>query len=191
MVVHKYELTYPRQFNFAGAANFTFSLPASTTGRYLEIIGFSYGLVAPVLYDLTNGRRYTADISSPGLVRIILPSSAAEQTFVLVSEDATNVSSINALQQRNFINYFNASNQGNYLIISNNQLYNGANGTNPVEEYRAYRSSAVGGGYNAKVVEIDELVDQFAFGIKNIRFLSAISYGLHDPISAHRRNTFF
>ncbi|MEP7279196.1 MAG: C25 family cysteine peptidase, partial [Bacteroidota bacterium] len=58
------------------------------------------------------------------------------------------------------------ANQGNYLIISNPLLYNGANGVNPVDEYRIYRSSANGGGYNANVFDIDELVDQFAFGIK-------------------------
>ena len=29
-----------------------------------------------------------------------------------------------------------------------------------------YRSSPAGGGYNAKVYDIDQLIDQFAFGIK-------------------------
>ena len=35
-----------------------------------------------------------------------------------------------------------------------------------MDQYRQYRSSAAGGGYNAKIYESDELVDQFAFGIK-------------------------
>jgi hypothetical protein len=60
-----------------------------------------------------------------------------------------------------------ADKQGDYLIISNPVLYNGSNGSSPVEEYRVYRSSLAGGGYNAKIYDIDQLIDQFAFGIKS------------------------
>jgi hypothetical protein len=34
------------------------------------------------------------------------------------------------------------------------------------DAYKTYRSGSTGGAYNAKVIDIDELVDQFAFGIK-------------------------
>jgi hypothetical protein len=55
MVVHKYELTYPRLFNFGGASNFEFTLPASAIGNYLEITNFSSGATTPpILYDFTN-----------------------------------------------------------------------------------------------------------------------------------------
>jgi hypothetical protein len=67
--------------------------------------------------------------------------------------------------QRNFLNFATASNQGDYLIISNKILIgNDANGT--VQQYAAYRNSSEGGGYNGKIYDIDELVDQFAYGIK-------------------------
>jgi hypothetical protein len=33
-------------------------------------------------------------------------------------------------------------------------------------DYRIYRRSSAGCAFNAKIYEIDELVDQFAFGIK-------------------------
>jgi len=45
-------------------------------------------------------------------------------------------------------------------------LYSGAGGSNPVDDFKAYRSSAQGGGYTAKVYDINQLVDQFGFGIK-------------------------
>ncbi|HZH35734.1 MAG TPA: C25 family cysteine peptidase, partial [Flavisolibacter sp.] len=45
-------------------------------------------------------------------------------------------------------------------------LFDGAGGTNPVEEYRTYRASATGGLYNAKIYLEDQLIDQFGFGIK-------------------------
>ncbi|RYZ61079.1 MAG: hypothetical protein EOO14_05955, partial [Chitinophagaceae bacterium] len=164
MVVHKIELTYPRQFNFGNAANFEFTLPASQ-GSYLEIAGFSHGNVPPVLYDLTNGKRYVGQISG-SLVKVVLQPSAAPRNLVMVSQATANINSIQALETRNFINYNTAATQGDYLIISNQLLFNGANGTNPVQEYRDYRASALGGSYNAKIYLDDQLVDQFAFGIK-------------------------
>ena len=161
-----YEIVYPRQFNFGNASNFFFSLPANINGNYLEIANFNYNGIAPVLYDLTNNKRYVADISNPLLIKIALLPSSAERNLVLVSEDPANTINISILQQRNFVNYGLAANQGNYLIITHSDLLNGSGGSRPVDDYKNYRISAVGGSYNAKIYMIDELVDQFAFGIK-------------------------
>jgi hypothetical protein len=166
MVVHQYEMTYPRTFNFSGQANFEFALAANASGNYLQITNFSYGSSTPVLYDLTNGKRYVADLSSAPTLKFVLDPSLVNRNLVLVSEDASNLNSISSLQTRNFINYTDASNQGDYLIISNPLLFVGGDGSNPVDEYRQYRSSAAGGSYNAKIYLADELVDQFGFGIK-------------------------
>lgn len=166
MFVAQYEIKYPRKFDFDNLKSFAFELPANIAGNYLEISNFNYGSTAPVLYDLTNGSRYVADISNPSLIKIVLQPSATSRKLLLVSEDATNINSITNFQMRNFVNYGAAANQGNYLIISNALLLNGSSGNNPVDDYRAYRGSAAGGSYNAKVYDIDQLVDQFAFGIK-------------------------
>ena len=166
MVIHKYEFTYPRKFSFSGASNFEFKLPSSVSGNYLEILDFTYGTSAPVLYDLTNGKRYVADISAMTPIKIVLQPSATERKMVLVSEEAPNIIPITSLEQRIFTNYSVSSNQGNYLIITNSALFNGPNGSNPVEDYRSYRASAQGGAFNAKIYLADELIDQFAFGIK-------------------------
>ncbi len=45
-------------------------------------------------------------------------------------------------------------------------LYDNGNGVNYVEQYKQYRSSVNGGSYNAKIYDINELKEQFAFGIK-------------------------
>ena len=166
MVVAQDEIVYPRQFNFGGAKNFFFSLPANINGNYLEISNFNYGGTAPVLYDLTNGNRYVADITNPALIKIALLPSSVDRNLVLVSEDPSNVKTVNTFKQRIFNNPGLAANQGNYLIISNQALLTASNGSHPVDDYSAYRSSAAGGGYNVKVYMIDELVDEFAFGIK-------------------------
>ena len=166
MVVSQYELIYPRIFHFGDATNFQFELPANSAGNYLEITNFNYGGIAPVLYDLTNGKRYIGDISNPSLLKFALEPSMMDRKFVLVSVAPSNILTATTFKTRNFLNINLAANQGDYIIISHPMLYAGASGSNPVENYRLYRNSAPGGGYNAKVYEIDELVDQFAFGIK-------------------------
>jgi hypothetical protein len=166
MVIAKYELTYPHAFDFGGATNFEFRLPALNVSRYLEINGFSYGAAAPVLYDLANGKRYIGDITAAPTVKFIIEASATEHRFVLASYEPTEISAIANLEERQFIDYTNAANIGDYIIITSERLSNSADGTNPVEEYRSYRSSALGGGYNAKIYLESELTDQFGFGIK-------------------------
>lgn len=166
LVVHKYEISYPRLFNFGGSSNFDFSLPASATGTYLQISNFNYGSQAPVLYDITNGKRYVADITAAPMLKFVMESSTTERRLVLVNEEAANITSINSLEQRNFINYNTTSNRGDYLIITNPVLFAGPSGSNPVEDYRAYRSSVAGGSYNAKIYSADDLIDQFGFGIR-------------------------
>ena len=166
MVIHQYEITYPRRFDFGADSNFVFALNASGAGNYLQISNFSYGSSTPVLYDLTNGKRYVADLTSAPVLKFVLDPSFVQRTLVLVNESAGNTTTIASLQTKNFINYTDASNQGDYLIISNPVLFNGANETNPVNDYKNYRSSPAGGSYNAKIYLTDELVDQFGFGIK-------------------------
>ena len=167
LVISTLGITYPATFNFNNLRSFSFDLSASATGNYLLIDNFNYGGISPVLYDISNGLRYVGDISTPGKVKFVLPPSAnPNRKFILNSVDPTNINNINSLIPKTFINYNTATARGDYIIISNPVLYNDGTGTDNVELYRAYRSSINGGGYNAKIFDINELTDQFAFGIK-------------------------
>ncbi|RYY39297.1 MAG: hypothetical protein EOO08_10645 [Chitinophagaceae bacterium] len=166
LVIHKYELTYPRQFNFGGATSFEFTMPATAVGQYIQVTNFSIGSGAPVLYDLTNGLRLVANVDVSGQYRFVLPPSADERKLVLVRGDGSQARAVSALQSRTFTNYALPQFAADYLIISNPVLTAGPNGTNPIEDYRAYRASTDGGSYDAKVYMIQDLVDQFGYGIK-------------------------
>ncbi len=166
MVVSYYEISYPRRFNFGGEKNFKFSLPGKNEGYYLEITNFSAGAATPVLYDLTFGQRYVANTQVAGRLRFAISGFDGKHDFVLVSEDASNINLVNSLTPKTFVQFNNPANQGDYLIITNSKLFNGTNGRNPVAEYKAYRESTAGGSFKVQIVDIDELVDQFAFGIK-------------------------
>ncbi|HLG38655.1 MAG TPA: C25 family cysteine peptidase, partial [Chitinophagaceae bacterium] len=166
MVLGHIELIYPHTFNLPSIRNWTFELPANLSGNYLEFTGFIFSGPAPVLYDLTNGKRYVADITNPVILKFALQPSSVPRKFVLADQAPANITAVTSFQQRNFINYGLLANQGEYLIIAHPALTNGANGTNPVNDYKDYRSSSQGGGYNTKIYIIDELVDQFGLGIK-------------------------
>jgi hypothetical protein len=158
------DLNYPRLFDFGGHSNFVFKLPATAKGNYLEISNFNSGSAIPVLYDITNGKRYAANMDNASLLRFRLPASNIERELVLVNEDASNIMMINNLTTKNFVDYTSSANQGDYIIVSNEILGLGNGGA--VNQYALYRGGASGGGYKTLIVDIDELVDQFAFGIK-------------------------
>jgi len=167
IVVSCFSVTYPATFNFNNEKNFYFELKDNAAGNYLVITNFNNSDVAPVLYDYNNAKRILGDISIAGQVRFVLPpSSDTLRKFNLISQHVSNINLITSLTSKTFINYANTANQGDYLIISNPVLYNNGSGVNNVELYRQYRSSVTGGGFNAKIYNIDELNDQFGFGIK-------------------------
>jgi hypothetical protein len=161
--VSKVELVYPRNFNFGGTTSFEFSLPASPVGHFIKIANFNYGGQPPVLMDITNGKRYVGDLSIPDSISFVLEGAATAYQLVLVN--TSNFVNISGFETRNFVNFNQPANQGDYLIISNPLIY-GSGGNNYVEQYRQYRASALGGNYNAKLISIHELVDQFAYGVK-------------------------
>ncbi|HLA52894.1 MAG TPA: hypothetical protein VK618_06305, partial [Flavitalea sp.] len=133
MVASFFEVNYPRQFNFSNARNFKFNLPASGTGYHLAIASFDYGTVAPILYDLATGERIIADISVPGTVTLFLQPGPARE-LVLVSQAASNVSSVGSLTQKKFKSFMAAGNQGDYLIITNKALFTGTHSNNPISD---------------------------------------------------------
>ncbi|MEI9934268.1 MAG: hypothetical protein WDM71_05325 [Ferruginibacter sp.] len=183
IVLGQLSITYPATFNFNGQRNFYFELQPSAVGDYLVINNFNNGSAQPVLYDITNGLRYIGDISIANQVRFVLPASvSSSRKFILVNEESANISTINSLSSKTFINFGFAANQGDYLIISNPVLYNDGQGNNYVDQYRAYRSSLDGGSYNAKVIDINELNDQFAFGVKKTPGCNKRFYTLYSNV---------
>jgi Peptidase family C25 len=167
VVVSCFTVTYPATFNFNNEKNFYFELKDNALGNYLVITNFNNNGIAPILYDYNNAKRIIGDISTAGQVKFaLLPSADTLRKFNLMSGDAANINLVTSVTGKSFINYGLAANQGNYLIISNPVLYNNGSGVNNVDLYRQYRSSIPGGSFNAKVFNIDELNDQFGFGIK-------------------------
>lgn len=160
----KDELVYPRSLDANNQTSLELNLPATGVGHYLKFYNFNKGGTLPVLYDLTNGKRYIGDTSIVDTVRFVTEPSSTAYNLVLVKSTQDEALAISTLSQRTFVNYALPANQGDYLIISNPLIY-GTGANNYVAQYKQYRSSVNGGAYNAKVIDINDITDQFAYGV--------------------------
>lgn len=162
------ELTYPNAFNFQGRSQFNFTLNGAVADKYLEINNFNTGGTAPILYDLTNHMRI---VGTPGAnpVKFKLPRpnlATNDRELFLTNSTASEITNIFNVELVNFTNYANPINQGDYIIITNSKLLNDGGGNNWVSQYAQHRATALGGGYSPTIILIDQLYDQFAYGIR-------------------------
>ena len=153
-------LRYPRSFDFAGANSFIFEIAAGPR-KYLEISNFDAAGGMPLLYDINNGQRLVGVVEG-GIVKIALPASNENRSLILINSNS-GYEAITSGRLVNFIDYQAADPE--YLILSHPALFNDGQGNNRVQEYVDYRSSAEGGNYDVLLVEIQQLYDQFAYGI--------------------------
>lgn len=168
------KLTYPRTFDFGNKNFIEFSMPASSSIQYLNISNFEVGNGNPILLDLTNQIRIETTVSGNN-VEIALPASSAERKLVLVNTNS-GIKNVNTLNEITFVDY--NQQDDDFIIISNKRLFNDAQsgGTNWVEEYANYRGSAAGRSYNTTIVDIEQLYNQFAYGV-NRHSISIRNFG--------------
>ena len=156
------ELKYPRLFNFDNESYKYFKIAASNTVKYLEIENFNTNGVLQ-LFDLTNQIKLLP-IEENGVLKIALPPSSQERALVLLNE--TEIQPITSIEKIVFSNFLGT--ESNYTIISHKDLMiPDANGLNQVQEYANYRASTDGGNYNTTIVDIENLYDQFSYGVVN------------------------
>lgn len=181
-------IEYPHNFDFGGASTFSFSIAASATEKYLEVNNFASLNTQPLLYDITNGLIYVgAAPANSQPVKFKLQPSATDRQMFLRADNATTFTTVNQVTPVNFTDFSHPDNQGEYFIISNSQLYNDGNFpvTNWVEEYRKYRdrdeNPISGKYYHARIVDIEQLYDQFGYGIRKspLGIRNFINYAAH------------
>lgn len=164
-MVAGYEVRYPGNTAFPSMPVARFGLDASANDKYLEITNVDVTGGAPVLYDLTNRVRLQTDVQN-NKVLARLNSSAGARSMVLatMNQGITGVSTLKPVQFRNYA----ADATVDYIIISNPALYKDPqdNNSNHVAEYADYRRSVAGGSHKVTIVDVNELYEQFSFGVR-------------------------
>lgn len=156
-------LEYPRYFNADNLSKINFGIKKNTD-VYFEFKNFNNLSTNPLLYDLDNNRRYIGIVDS--VVKFHLDATLnSKDNLYLSSQSPSDILSVGVITPIKFNDFAGASQQGDFLIITNKKLKNSVNGTDYIEEYRKYREKPEGGSFNSKVFYIDEIYDQFGFGI--------------------------
>jgi flagellar hook assembly protein FlgD len=150
------KLKYARLFNFSNQNYFEFNISASATDKLLEIENFNTNNQNPILLDVTNNLRIATTIEN-GKIKALLPPSVLERKLVLFSATAAKPSVLKAI---NFTDLKKSG--GNYVMITGKNLLENPTTLN---DYAAYRASNEGGNYRTQIIDIQQLYEQFGYGV--------------------------
>ena len=156
------EISYARGFDFDNQNTFSFKLEGNGNLQYLEIEDFNDQGTQPILYDASNGYRIvSSDPSGSNIHRFVLPPASGERQLYVRANNSSSYTSVTSMEQLAFVNFNQANNQGDYIILTNQNYINSAE----VNSYMNHRESMSGGQHEVVKVDIQQLYDQFAFGV--------------------------
>ncbi|MCB0660503.1 MAG: hypothetical protein KDC04_06190, partial [Saprospiraceae bacterium] len=159
---HRYAYTsllYPRDWDFDGAGMKIFKQLKSTERRKANIINVKNPGSGVVLYDPKNKLRYSTS-SSNGIVTIITNPVSEITDYVLASEvgGTTILDKVSLFVPKKFEDFGQ-----DYIILTNRVLHD--QGEDFVQEYADYRSSVDGGNHTVSIIDVQDVYNQFGFGI--------------------------
>lgn len=154
-------IKYPHTVDLEGANNFTLYVPLNSlqSKTFYKLSNFNSSGTIHV-YDLTEAKRII--VSSDGILDSVLIANGTGEKKCYITSDGfiTNITSvIPVTPTAQFTDYAATPIDSAYLIISHPALTAATTG------YSIYRSLAAGGFHNVLVADINQLYDQFAFGI--------------------------
>jgi hypothetical protein len=152
------DLNYPREFDFDNENYFEFFMGASGTEKRVEISDFDGGDQA-LVYDPATGSRIIPE-EIDGKYSFIVPISSIDRNIIVYNSQEAHKPVID-IEKIDFVDYSQMDHD--YLIISHPRLMEGP--VDKVSEYADYRASAAGGSFDPVVVNVEELYEQFTYGV--------------------------
>jgi len=156
------EIEYARNYDFNNTSAFVFDIQGNSNRQYLELSNLNDQSTFPILYDVTNGYRILST-NTPGssIHKFLLPPAAGKRKLVIRADNTANFTAVTTLTQLAFTNFNNIAEQGDYILLTHSNYINSAE----VDAYVNHRESFIGGSHDVVKVNIDQLYDQFAYGI--------------------------
>jgi len=154
-------LTYPRAFTFGSADHIEFTTRETAGAFNISMNKFDTGSNEFVVIDEVEKKRYLVS-SQGGNINFTLADGAGNRNVHVYGTTAGH-KKVDAIVARDFVNY--TLEDPTYVILTSEKL-NTATGTNSIRAYADYRASEIGGSYATYAVNIEQLYDQFAFGIE-------------------------
>jgi len=152
-------IKYPHTWDFEDLNYFEFYLPVNYVAEkdYVEITNFNTSTSA-VIYDLTNNERIIAE-NSGGVLKALINHTDSERFLAITNQSGLkSVDRITKVSSDNrFTDYLDLYPNADFIIITHEDLWTGA------QQYANYRSTT---GFNVALVDVDQLYDQFAWGVR-------------------------
>lgn len=113
-----------------------------------------------IVYDLTNQKRI-ATLLSGSTVSVVIPNGGGRKKCLLTGDSAVfNVTKLTKVNQTGYFKDYSALNTDKaYVILYNKELKNSAS------LYNNYRKSSAGGSFNVVLEDVDNLYEQFSYGV--------------------------
>lgn len=156
--VSNLKIQYKRENNIEGNSDLFFNTSASSNYNGFEF-GYDENGDSPICFDLTNHVFLNPELNS-GIASITIPPNTAKRQFVI-----SNIS--NKVEKIAEVNFRNIGNDvGSYIILTSYEAFDNPQlAEENIDKYVAYRSSQEGGGHNIDRYLINEIYDQFSYGI--------------------------
>lgn len=166
--VNYVSVVYPQQFNMLGQTQEKIYLPdanAPQTKSELVISGFTNKSSQPILIDTSNRLiSFMPATLTPSTFTVLVPNTGKNKFCFLSSlaaaDTALKITPVNGTGT--FVNYPLLDSA--FVIVSHPKLINLP--STGVSQYQAFRSSVAGGNYHVIVASIEDLYDQFAYGVE-------------------------
>lgn len=160
-VVSYINVKYPHTLDLEGSSNYTLYVPFNSgqAKTFFTLTNFnSSGTIH--LYDLTNGKRIKV-FSDGTLDSVLIANNSGEKKCYITSDGfISNIVSVQPVSTTaQFVDYASTAADSAFVIVTHKSLMTSA------ANYQTYRSSANGGFHNVIVADIDQLYDQFSYGI--------------------------
>ncbi|MCF8299373.1 MAG: hypothetical protein K9J13_17625, partial [Saprospiraceae bacterium] len=156
---------YAHTMNLGNSTMFKMNIPSGSTKLRYDFQNLTVSSGSAHIYDITNHKRIKV-VQSSNTFQALIPGAIGEKECIITSDGATipityfsSVSS-DATNPFKFKNYFTGTGKNsNYIIITHKSLWDDA------EDYEIYRKSISGGSYATLLLDINDLYEQFSYGI--------------------------
>ncbi|MFT6747131.1 MAG: hypothetical protein ACJAZ2_001479 [Glaciecola sp.] len=165
LAVSYLKLRYPSAYSLNDAAEFMLNVPSGGGSKdYIKITDFNNQNKTVWLFDLTNHSKISVQASGGKFEALVTNNGKERQCYLTseakiaaISSDVIKPVSGNSSIFKNYKSIAIAKGGADFLIVAANSLMASA------EEYATYRTST---GYTAIAVDVEQLYDQYCFGIR-------------------------
>lgn len=149
------KVTYPAATTFDDELS-SFIVPARNQPSRIELTNLGAAAGAVKAYGATNGVVVSTNASG-GIASLVFPPSTTDQEYFL---SINGQAAPTTPGQIRFTPTLPTNGQTDYLILTSRRIHGSA-----VESMANYRRSAAGGGYTVHVVDVEDLYEEYSYGI--------------------------